>query len=340
MIITGDNESEISNLRNDLSVRFDMKILGEIGCFLGLEIEKSDQGYFGSQRAYAKSLLERFSMGDSKEKATPMEPNLKLKKDKGKPLKDARKFRQLVGSLIYLTITRPEISYSVSVVSQFMQNPRTPHLEAARRILRYVKGTLDYGLLYKRCDNFVLSGFTDADWAGDTNDRHSTSGYCFNTGSATVSWCSKKQNIVVLSSTEAEYVAATMATQECVWLKRLIEDMFCEVDYAVQIKLGHVQRGCIYQPLNVQDQKFCPYGPWLRAEHEGKCPKNAEWNPPLNGEISAPAILLHDRRLLPQIPVGDTPKVRSQYNAPSPANPTSPHLTSQHQPTDKPHNPT
>ncbi|KAK2976019.1 hypothetical protein RJ640_011806 [Escallonia rubra] len=219
-----------------LSVRFDMKILGKIGCFLGLEIEKSDQGYFVSQRAYAKSLLERFSMGDSKEKATPMEPNLKLKKDKGKPLKDARKFRQLVGSLIYLTITRPEISYSVSVVSQFMQNPRTPHLEAARRILRYVKGTLDYGLLYKRCDNFVLSGFTDADWAGDTNDRHSTSGYCFNTGSATVSWCSKKQNIVVLSSTEAEYVAATMATQECVWLKRLIEDMFCEVDYAVQIK--------------------------------------------------------------------------------------------------------
>ncbi|KAK2977907.1 hypothetical protein RJ640_002957 [Escallonia rubra] len=175
-------------------------------------------------------------MGDSKEKATPMEPNLKLKKDKGKPLKDARKFRQLVGSLIYLTITRPEISYSVSVVSQFMQNPRTPHLEAARRILRYVKGTLDYGLLYKRCDNFVLSGFTDADWAGDTNDRHSTSGYCFNTGSAAVSWCSKKQNIVVLSSTEAEYVAATMATQECVWLKRLIGDMFCEVDYAVQIK--------------------------------------------------------------------------------------------------------
>ncbi|KAK2965995.1 hypothetical protein RJ640_012350 [Escallonia rubra] len=158
---------------------------------------------------------ECFSMGDSKEKATPMEPNLKLKKDKGKPLKDARKFRQLVG--IYAT-------------------SKTPSFGSGKRILRYVKGTLDYGLLYKRCDNFVLSGFTDADWAGDTNDRHSTSGYCFNTGSAAVSWCSKKQNIVVLSSTEAEYVAATMATQECVWLKRLIGDMFCEVDYAVQIK--------------------------------------------------------------------------------------------------------
>ncbi|KAK2996300.1 hypothetical protein RJ639_026501 [Escallonia herrerae] len=190
------------------------------------KVENLDQGYLVSQRAYAKSLLECFSMGESKEKATPMEPNLKLKKDKGKPLKSARKFRQLVGSLIYLTITRLEISYSVSVVSQFMQNPRTPHLEAARRILHYVKGTLNYGLLYKRCDNFVLSAFTDTDWAGDTNDRHSTSGYYFNTGSAAVSWCSKKQDIVILSSTE-----------ECVWLKRLIGDMFCEVDYAVQINV-------------------------------------------------------------------------------------------------------
>ncbi|KAK3002997.1 hypothetical protein RJ639_019416 [Escallonia herrerae] len=223
---------------------------GEIGCFLGLEIEKSDQWYFVSQRAYAKSLLERFSMRELKEKATPMEPNLKLKKDKGKPLKDARKFRQIVGSLIYQTITRPEISYSVSVVSQFMQNPRTPHLEAGRRILHNVKGILDYGLLYKRCDNFLLSGFTDADWAGDTNDCHSTSGYCFNTSSAAVSWCSKKQDIVVLSITEAEYVVATMATQECVWLKRLIGDMFCEVDYAVQIKCDNESATKLASNLN------------------------------------------------------------------------------------------
>ncbi|XP_047257992.1 uncharacterized mitochondrial protein AtMg00810-like, partial [Capsicum annuum] len=112
MIITGDNELEISNLRKDLSVRFEMKNLGQIGCFLGLEVEKSDRGYFVSRKGYAESLLEHFIMGESKEKATPMEPNLKLKKDEGEALKDAIKFRQLVGSLIYLTITRPEISYS------------------------------------------------------------------------------------------------------------------------------------------------------------------------------------------------------------------------------------
>ncbi|XP_019052684.1 PREDICTED: uncharacterized protein LOC109114472 [Nelumbo nucifera] len=125
--------------------------------------------------------------------ATPMEPYLKLKKEEGELLKNARRFRQLVGSLIYLTITRLEISYSIGVISQFMQNPRTHHLDAAKRILRYVKGSPAYGLMYKKGGDFVLRGFTDADWAGDAVDRRSTSGYCFSLGSAVVSWCSKKQ---------------------------------------------------------------------------------------------------------------------------------------------------
>ncbi|XP_015159418.1 uncharacterized mitochondrial protein AtMg00810-like [Solanum tuberosum] len=133
-----------------------------------------------------------------------MEPNLKLKKDECQSLKDAIKFRQLVGSLIYLTITRPTICYSVGVVSQFMHSSTTSHLDAAKRILRYVKGSLSQGLWYKRCAIFLLSGFTDANWAGDSNDRRSTSGYCFSTGSAVVSWCSKKQDVVALSTTEAE----------------------------------------------------------------------------------------------------------------------------------------
>ncbi|KAK2991021.1 hypothetical protein RJ640_005503 [Escallonia rubra] len=235
MIITGDNEDEISRLKNDLSIRFEMKNLGEVGCFLGLEVERSEDGFFVSQKGYAKSLLERFSMGEAKEMATPMEPYLKLKKGEGQLLKDARKFRQLVGSLIYLTITRPDIAYPVGVISQFMQTPRTPHLDAAKRIMRYVKGSLGYGLMYKKGGNFLLSGFSDADWAGDENDRHSTTGYCFNMGSAAISWCSKKQPSVALSSTEAEYIAATMATQECIWLKRLISDISKKVDYAVPI---------------------------------------------------------------------------------------------------------
>lgn len=236
MIITGDNEAEISMLKEDLSVRFEMKNLGEAGYFLGLEVENTDQGYFISQRGYAKELLQRFGMDKSIETETPMEPKLKLTKNEGTLLKDAKKYRQLVGSLIYLTITRPELSYCVGKVSQFMQCPRTSHLEAAKMILRYIKGYLDYGLLYKKTNAFCLSGFTDADWAGNADDRHSTTGYCFSTGSAMVSWCSKKQSVVTLSSTEAEYVAATMTAQECMWLKRLVGDMMGKFEYVVEVK--------------------------------------------------------------------------------------------------------
>ena len=120
MIITGDNEAEISKLKSELSLRFEIKSLGQVGCFLGLEVENSDQGYFISQKGYAKKLLQRFGMGESKEKTTPMEPHLKLMKNEGKPLENARRFKQFVGSLIYLTITRPEIAHSIGVISQFM----------------------------------------------------------------------------------------------------------------------------------------------------------------------------------------------------------------------------
>ncbi|XP_071704952.1 secreted RxLR effector protein 161-like [Rutidosis leptorrhynchoides] len=142
----------------------------------------------------------------------------------------------MVGSLIYLTITRPKIAYSVGIVSQFMQCPTNVHLDATKRILRYVKGSVGHGLWYKKCDNVLLNGFVDADWMGDANDRHSTSGYCFNMGSAVISWCSKKQDVVALSSTEAEYIAATMAAQECTWLRRLIGDILEKVDYVVKLK--------------------------------------------------------------------------------------------------------
>lgn len=154
-----------------------------------------------------------------------MEQMLKLRTNSGKELKDEKTYRTLVGSLIYLTITRPDISFPVGVVSQFMQKPRKPHLDAVKRILRYLKNTMNYGLMYKQSAEVLLSGFTDADWAGDPSSRRSTSGYCFDLGSAVISWCSKKQATIALSSTEAEYNAATLAAQECVWLTRLIKDI-------------------------------------------------------------------------------------------------------------------
>ncbi|XP_071708080.1 secreted RxLR effector protein 161-like [Rutidosis leptorrhynchoides] len=167
---------------------------------------------------------------------TPMELNLKMKKDQGKELKDVKFFRQMVGSLIYLTITRPKIAYSAGIVSQFMQCPTNVHLDAAKRVLRYVKGSIGHGFWYKKCDNVLLNGFVDADWMGDANDRHSTSGYCFNIGFAVISWCSKKQDVVALPSTKAEYIAVTMAAQERTWLRRLIGDILEKVDYVFKLK--------------------------------------------------------------------------------------------------------
>ncbi|XP_073154008.1 secreted RxLR effector protein 161-like [Henckelia pumila] len=174
-------------------------------------------------------------MGESKEVTNPMEPFLKLTKYGGNILEDATLFRYLVGSLFYLTITRPNISYSMGVVSQFMDKPCESHFIAAKRIMRYIKETLNFGLLYKQNLSFHLTGFVDADWAGDVNDRRSTTGYCFNTRSTTISWCSKKPNIVSNSSCDAEYVVVTMYTQECIWHKRLIQEIFSILHYPVPI---------------------------------------------------------------------------------------------------------
>lgn len=171
MIITEDDENEIAHLKDQLAVRFEMKNMDEAQRFLGLEVHKTD-GYFVSQKSYAESLLVQFGMENSTTVSTRMEPSLKLRTAEGDVLQDVTLFRQMVGSLFYLTITRPDIAYSVCIISQFMQQPCLNHLVATKRILRYVKRTMNYGLFYKQQESFSLYGFTDADWAGDVNDKN------------------------------------------------------------------------------------------------------------------------------------------------------------------------
>ncbi|XP_058114372.1 secreted RxLR effector protein 161-like [Magnolia sinica] len=146
--------------------------------------------------------------------ATPMEANVMLCSEEGKDLEDANMYRQIVGKLIYLTFLRPDITYAVGVASRFMQIPKKPHLEAVRRILRYVKGTIDLGLLYKKVGVCKIVGYCDANYDGDHDTRRSTTGYVFNLGSGAISWCNKRQPTVFLSTTKAEYRAMTMAAQE------------------------------------------------------------------------------------------------------------------------------
>lgn len=198
-----------------------MTDLGLLHYCLGVEVWQTDSNIFLSQSKYARSLLDRFQMQDCKPASTPMETGLKLSAKSDSPLVDETQFRQLVGSLIYLIATRPDLSFAVSYISRFMTAPRADHWVAAKRVLRYVKGTSDYGLLYTRSDDPRLSGFTDSDWAGSVDDRKSTSGYVFSLGSCAITWTSKKQQAVALSLTEAEYRGAC----EAVWLRRMLGDM-------------------------------------------------------------------------------------------------------------------
>nr|CAD1843914.1 unnamed protein product [Ananas comosus var. bracteatus] len=179
----------------------DSKSRSELSHFLGLEVKKGSVSIFVSQKHYASKLVEKFGLKESKLCSTPLDSNMRLRKGNGKALEDPRLYQTFIGSLQYLTIIRQDIAYSVGVVSQFMQAPRKPHLDAAKRILMFVNFSLDLGLLYKKIAICEFVGFTYADLAGDLDERKSTSGYIFELGSACLSWCSKKQDTMALSST-------------------------------------------------------------------------------------------------------------------------------------------
>ncbi|KAG8480350.1 hypothetical protein CXB51_024735 [Gossypium anomalum] len=134
-------------------------------------------------------------------------------------------YKQIVGSLMYLIGTRPNIMYSMSLISRFMENPTDMLLLAAKRIFRYLQRTKDFGLFYKKREISFLFGFIDSDFAGDIDDRKSTLGYVFMMGTGAVSWSSKKQSIVTLSTTEAEFVAATACAYQAIWLRKILEEL-------------------------------------------------------------------------------------------------------------------
>ncbi|RVW96428.1 Retrovirus-related Pol polyprotein from transposon RE2 [Vitis vinifera] len=170
-------------------------------------------------------ILEETGMLDCKPVDTPMDPNVKLVLGQGEPLGDPGRYRRLVGKLNYLTITRPDISFPVSVVSQFLQSPCDSHWDAVIRILRYIKSTPGQGVLYENRGHTQVVGYTDADWAGSPTDKRSTSGYCVFIGGNLISWKSKKQDVVVRSSAEAEYRAMALATCELIWLRHLLQEL-------------------------------------------------------------------------------------------------------------------
>jgi hypothetical protein len=225
LFLTGA-EKLIAGCKADMAVEFEMKDIGMMHYFLGLEVWQRPGEIFLGQGKYAVEILKRFWMEDCKPMATPMITNLKKVTTSDSELVDPMLYRQLIGSLMYLVNTRPDICFAVNTLSQFMVEPRQEHWVATKHVLRYLRGTMEYGLRYLGDGEVKLQGYTDSDWAGSATDRKSTSGCCFSLGSTMISWFSRKQTFVALSSAEAEYMAASTASCEAIWLRKLLAGLF------------------------------------------------------------------------------------------------------------------
>jgi hypothetical protein len=192
----------------EMKQEFEMSMIGELNYFLGLQVKQTVEGIFISQSKYAKDLVKRFGLYGKSCARTPMSTSVKISSDLvGKPV-DPSLYRSMIGSLLYFTASWPDIAFSVGVCAPFQANPMDSHLTPVKHIIKYVNDTLLYGLWYSKETNLVVARYSDADWAGNADDRKSTLGGCFYVGNNLVAWMSKKQAYISLSAAEAEYIAA------------------------------------------------------------------------------------------------------------------------------------
>lgn len=225
IIITGDNINVVQHIIKALQLKFMLKDLGQLDYFLGMEAKWTVDGLFLTQQKYIQDLLAKAQMADCKGLSTPATTKDRVSSHQGDTFSNSTLFRSIVGGLQYLSLTRPEVCFSVHKVSQFMHSPTVEHWVYVKRILRYLKATVHYGLFISKSSNTTLSVYTDADWACDLDDRKSTSGFAIFMGRNLISWNSKKQQTVAKSSTEAEYRALGLATTELVWIQSLLRDI-------------------------------------------------------------------------------------------------------------------
>lgn len=225
LIVSGNDVISIQKFKTYLSQCFHMKDLGVLKYFLGIEVARGPNGFVLSQRKYALDIITEVGLLGSRPAATPLEENHRLAMSTSSPLSDPEPYRRLVGRLIYLCFTRPDLSYSVHVLSQFMQHPRQEHWNAALRVVRYLKGHPGQGIHLDRTSDVQLHAWCDADWAGCPITRRSLTGWIIFLGHSPISWKTKKQHVVSRSSAEAEYRSMAMATFELKWLKALLTDL-------------------------------------------------------------------------------------------------------------------
>lgn len=253
LLVTSNNQQEVQQLMEEMQNQFKMSNLGKMNYFLGLEVHQTKDGIFMNQEKYAHEVLKKYKMESCKFVPTPLVQNLKLSKEDGAGKVNVSLYRSLVGSLLYLTSSRPDLMYAASLLSRFMQSPSEIHFAATKRVLRYLKGTTQFGIWYKPRKNGSLIGYVDSDWAGNIDDMKSTMGYVFSLGSGMFSWNSKKQEIVAQSTAEAEYVAGAAAANQAIWLRKILLDLgaeqleateiYCDSKSAIAIAQNPVQHG-------------------------------------------------------------------------------------------------
>ena len=222
LIFTGSDEILCAEFKSSMQKEFEMTDLGKMKFFLGIEVHQSEAGIHICQKKYAKEVLDRFNMKSCNSVKNPIVPGTIVSKE-GIKIADVTLYKQLVGCLMYLTVTRPDLMFVVCLFSRFMSDPKEEHMLIAKRVF------------YGRSSKMNLLGYTDSDYAQDVDDRKSTSGYVFLLNRTAVSWCSRKQDIVTLSSTEAEYVAASSSACHCVWLKGILQELGLVNDECIDI---------------------------------------------------------------------------------------------------------
>ena len=233
LLVTGSCVEIIREFKTEMAAKFEMTDLGKLTYYLGIEVIQSELGIVLKQERYALKILEEAGMNECNAVQIPMDSGVKLSKAEEEEDVNETEFRKNVGCLRYLIHTRPDLAYSVGVLSRYMHNPKVSHSVALKQVPRYVRGSCSLGLFYRKENKKWLIGYSDSSYNVDPNDGRSTTGFIFYFNECPVSWCSMKQEIVALSSCEAEFMAATEAAKQAIWLQELLGEIVDESNKAM-----------------------------------------------------------------------------------------------------------